>query len=102
LLLAVCTILLAGCPGDGDHHKQFGPGVGEVTGVVNDINNNPVRGANVYVDAGGRHQTQSSTNGTYLLSGVPEGDLVIKANVTQNGTGYFGQNFVPVFDRERS
>jgi hypothetical protein len=75
--------------------------LGQVSGVVVDANNNPVRNARVWAGGGG---TQTATNaaGIYVLEGVPRGDVVIRAEIVQNGIRFLGSNVARVFEQERN
>jgi hypothetical protein len=103
-LALLLLTMLAGCGGGSGNNGSgnIGNGISQVSGVVSDLSGNPVRGATVYTDANGHFATTSSTNGTFLLTGVPDGDLMIFATASQSGISYSGQNFAPTFDRERT
>lgn len=88
-------MLVAGCGGGGGSDT-----VGDVSGFVQDIDGNPVRDADVYVDFG--PQTVSNSAGSYVLTGVHGDVKTIKASTTQNGLTYYGENLVQLFDGERS
>lgn len=92
------ALSLAGCGGTLAGGQN---GSGEVGGVVFDKNGDVVRGARVYLSNPSREAT-SNSSGTYVLSDVPADDLLIRAEVTQNGVHYVGQNLARVFDQERS
>lgn len=86
------ALLLTGCgPG--------GPLPGQVAGVVTDSNGGVVRGAAV---TWGSRSTTSNASGAFLLENVSEGDQLIRAQITQDGLRYTGQNVVQVFTQERS
>lgn len=90
---AAALAILAGCGGGGS------VGQGDVSGVVFDQDGFVVRDARVYV---GSKQVQSTTSGTYVLSGVPAEDIVVRAEITKNGTRYIGQNVASVNQGERT
>jgi hypothetical protein len=79
-----------------------GGGVGQssVSGLVFDIDGNPVRGARVYVDQGAARETLTTTSGSYRLEGVSAVDLPIRATVVKNGVTYTGQNVARVFSND--
>ncbi len=85
-------LVLAGC-GSG------GLPPGQVSGVVTDANGGVVRGARV---TWGSRSTVSNSSGTYLLEDVSEGEHLIRAEVTQDGLRFTGQNVVQIFSQERS
>lgn len=93
VLLAITTLaLLAGCGGGGG-----GPGsgsgtggVGNLTGAVTNINGDAVADATVSTSG---QSTKSLSNGTYSLSGVPDGDVFIQASASVNGLNYTGETW---------
>ncbi|MFI5385520.1 MAG: carboxypeptidase regulatory-like domain-containing protein, partial [Fimbriimonadales bacterium] len=93
VFLFLLGLLLAGCGGSGQ-------ATGDITGFIEDINGNPVRNARVYVDGG--PQTFSNSAGSYRLAAVFGDVRTIKASVTQDGVGYYGENVVQVFNQETS
>jgi hypothetical protein len=93
-LAGLAALLLSGCGGSGG-----GSAKGEVAGIVSDANGNPVRGARVF--ASGK-ETYSNSSGAFVLSGVGEGDHLIRAEITQNGVDFNGQNVARIFRGERS
>src|SRR5579862_1222920 len=95
LLILLMGLLLAGCGGSGGTST-----VGDVTGFIQDINGNPVRNATIFVDGG--PQTVSNSAGSYRLAGVNGDTVTIKATVTQDGTAYYGENTVQLFNQETS
>lgn len=84
---------LIGCGGGG---SQF---FGEVSGIVTDANGDTVRGARVF--ASGR-ETFSNSAGSYVLTRVAEGDQIIRAEITQNGIEFSGQNVARIFGEDRT
>ena len=84
---------LAGCGGN----SLSVPG--EISGIVFDVDGNVVRGARVYLDD---VETTSNSSGSYILRGVTQQEVKIKAAITQDGIGYYGEQYVPLFDGERS
>lgn len=90
---AAVLVTLIGCGGAG---SQF---FGEVSGIVTDANGNPVRGARVF--ANGR-ETFSNSAGSYVLTRIPEGDQVIRAEITQDGIDFSGQNVARIFGEDRT
>ncbi|MBX3119850.1 MAG: carboxypeptidase regulatory-like domain-containing protein [Fimbriimonadaceae bacterium] len=87
--------VVVGCGGGGTG-SQF---KGEVSGVITDVNGSPVRGAKVFSNS---RETTSNSAGIYVLSGVPEGNHTIRAEVSRDGLKWVGQNVVAIFRGERS
>ncbi len=93
ILLAITTLaLLAGCGGGGG---GFGSGsgtggVGNLTGAVTDVNGDAV--ADATVSSSGQ-STKSLSNGTYSLSGVPDGYVYIQASAPVHGLTYTGETW---------
>ena len=56
--------------------------------------------ARVYVDNG--PETFSNSAGSYVLRGVPGSQRLVRARIVQGGIEYYGEQFVRVFDQERS
>ena len=92
LLPLALGLLLTGC-------SPASPPPGQVAGVVTDSNGGVVRGARV---TWGSRSTTSNASGAFLLENVAEGDQLIRADITQDGLRYSGQNVVQVFTQERS
>ena len=90
---AAVIATLIGCGGGG---SQF---FGEVSGIVTDANGDPVRGARVF--ASGR-ETFSNSAGSYVLTRVVEGDQIIRAEITQDGIAFSGQNVARIFGEDRT
>lgn len=88
-------LTIAAC-GGGGAGSQF---KGEVSGIVTDANGDPVRGARVFADG---KETFSNSAGSYVLERVSEGEHLIRAEISQNGIDFNGQNVVQVFRSERS
>lgn len=101
LLALTSAMLLAGC-GGGVADGGFNGPPGEVSGVIFDIDGNPVRSARVYTTDGNDRETDSNSSGSYVLRDVSSSDLVIRAEVAQGGVRYIGQNVARVFENERS
>lgn len=91
------ALLLAGCGGGGGGDHERASGNGEVTGLVVDASGNPVRGATVYSSDGAYRQTLSDSAGSYVLGGLPDADLNIRASITVGGVEYRGVNLGRVF-----
>jgi hypothetical protein len=91
---AAVLATLIGCGGGGG--SQF---FGEVSGIVTDANGDPVRGARV--TAAGR-ETFSNSAGSYVLTRVVEGDQIVRAEITQNGIDFSGQNVARIFGEDRT
>ena len=98
LFLGALALLVAGCGGT---NGTNGTGQGDVAGVVFDTDGNVVRGARVFVDNPPREAT-SNSSGSYVLSGLPANDILIRADVTQDGITYVGQNLARVFGFDRA
>jgi len=94
LLSALALGLLSGCGGTSS--SQF---LGEISGLVMDANGEPVRGARVF--ALGR-ETTSNSIGTFMLDRIPEGDHLVRAEITQDGIEFTGLNVARVFRFERT
>lgn len=90
----MAALLLAGCGGGGGSAQK-----GEISGVVFDGDGKPVKGATVYVDAGGHRETETDSAGTYVLRDVAAKDLIVRAQ-TPDGN-FLGQNLSRVFTNER-
>lgn len=86
---------MVGCGGSSN------PGQGDVSGVIVDSQGNGVKNAHVYL-TGSQVETYSSSTGTYVLHLVDASDAIIRAEVTSNGTRYYGQNVISVYAGERS
>lgn len=77
--------------------------LGQVAGNVTDVNGNPARGAKVYYTESGReYSTLTNSSGAYVLAEVPEGDIVLRAELTQDSIRYVGANTARVFKDERT
>ena len=93
ILFAITTLaLLAGCGGGGG---GFGSGsgtggVGNLTGAVTDVNGDAVADATVSTSG---QSTKSLSNGTYSLSGVPDGYVYIQASAPVHGLTYTGETW---------
>src|SRR5438128_2588640 len=74
LRLAAATALLATTP-------AFAQSTGQVTGVVKDSTGVALRAATVTVTAadGAKHETSTSEDGTYTVSGLPPGNYSVAA-----------------------
>lgn len=96
--MAALAGALEGCGGGGAARN------GGVSGVLFDVNGDVVRGARVWVDLPGTNdpETASNSSGSYALEGLPEGVNLVRAEITQDGIRYYGQNMIQVFERERS
>jgi hypothetical protein len=77
-----------------------GVGQGSVSGLVVDINGNPIRGARVFTGSGTVRETFTTTSGSYQLNGVDAIDFAVRAEVSQNGVVYQGENVARVFQGE--
>lgn len=94
LLGLLLLILLEGC--------SPGPKRGTVSGTVTDAEGNPVVNAEVYVEDKGFASTRTLPNGTYYLTGVPEGFILIRARALINQVEYTGQQVAQIFEKEQS
>jgi hypothetical protein len=72
----------------------------EVSGIVTDFDGAAVRGARVWIDQFG--ETDSNSNGSYVLEDVSEGEWKIRAEVTRDGVRYRGENLAQTFPGERA
>ncbi|MGC8783991.1 MAG: carboxypeptidase-like regulatory domain-containing protein [Armatimonadota bacterium] len=68
---------------------------GSIAGTVTDINGDPVVGARVWVDGAG--DTLTNTNGTFLLTDVPEGFKNVRASARIGNQDWSGIALVQVF-----
>ena len=89
---------ILGCGGSGG--SGTGPRNSEISGIVTDFDGNAVRGARVWINQFG--ETDSNSNGSYVLRSVAEGEWRIRAEVNVNGVRYRGENLAQVFESERS
>lgn len=85
--------MLAGCGGGG------GAVLGQVAGVISDVNGGVVRGARVWI---GARSTVSNSSGAYVLDRVGEGEQTVRAEIVQDGIRYVGQNVTTIYANERS
>jgi hypothetical protein len=100
VLAAAALLFIAGCGGGGGNVRTFG----EISGIVFDEEGNPVRDANVYVDRSGQEtrRVRSNSNGSYVLTDVAEGDVIVRVEAFQGNVRYFGSNVARVFRGERT
>ncbi|MCW5940721.1 MAG: carboxypeptidase regulatory-like domain-containing protein [Fimbriimonadaceae bacterium] len=94
-LLLVAAFALAGCGGGSGTTNR----VGQIAGNVTDANGDPVRDALVRT---GSRQAFTNPSGAFLLDEVPEGQVVVRAEITQDGVRFSGQNVAQVFAGERT
>lgn len=94
ILGAAALITIISCGGGG-----AGSGTGQVSGLVTDANGDPVRGALVF---SGSRSTTSNSAGSYVLDNVPEGDILVRAEIERDGIEFNGQNVVRIFRDERT
>lgn len=97
MILVGCTLLVAGCGGNGSGSVNGG-----LSGVVLDQNNNPVIGATVSTNNSSDSQTLSSTAGSYLLPNVTGPYGTVYASFSANGIQFSGQNTYQVFQGEQT
>jgi hypothetical protein len=95
--LGVLALALAGCGGGGAGTIQ-----GSVSGVVFDVNGNPVRGATVYTGDQFNVSTVSGSGGSYVLTPVAGQVNTIHASLSTGGSQYVGQNVFQVFAGEQT
>jgi hypothetical protein len=99
---ALGLALLAGCGGGGGGgipNNGGTGGVGNLAGAVTDVNGKSVAGATVFV--GGRTAT-SVSNGSFTISGVPDGYQLVQVNAPVNGLTYSGQTWVDLIAGENN
>ncbi|MCO5296317.1 MAG: carboxypeptidase-like regulatory domain-containing protein [Fimbriimonadaceae bacterium] len=84
---------MAGCGGGGTS------ALGQLAGVITDINGGVVRGARVWI---GSKTTNSNSSGAYILDGIEEGEQTVRAEIVQDGIRYVGQNVATIYRSERS
>jgi hypothetical protein len=97
VLLALFTLDGCGGGGGGGNNVQ-----GSVSGVVFDINGNPVRGATVYTGDQYNVTTVSNSAGSYRLTPVAGQVNTIYASLTSNGVQYVGENTFQVYNGEQT
>lgn len=85
-VIALFALSLAGCGGGSGPANVVNV---TITGVVFDINSNPVRGATVTCQTS---STITNSAGTYVLHGVDGPNPTILASITSGGVRYVGQN----------
>ena len=85
-----------GCGGGGGGGKA-NVGRGEVTGLVTDLDGNPVRGATVVA---GDRETTTNEAGSYVLTGVRAEDFNVRARVTAGGVVLRGTTLGRVYKDE--
>lgn len=92
-LAAVVTLALwlGGC-----EPREFGRG--SIAGTVTDIEGDPVVGARVWVHGAG--ETVTNTNGTYLLTNIPEGFKNVQASARIRNQAWSGILLVQVFEND--
>ncbi|MBV6457761.1 MAG: hypothetical protein HONBIEJF_00880 [Fimbriimonadaceae bacterium] len=91
LVISISLFVLAGCGGkslDGEVLNR------EITGLITDIDGNPVRGARV---SSGPNVTFSGSSGAYSLQVRDDEFVEIFAEVDQDGVHYTGQNVATSF-----
>lgn len=91
LTLSVFLLSLMGCGGkslDGEVLNR------EITGLITDLDGNPVRGARV---SSGSNVTYSGSSGAYSLPVRDDEFVEIFAEVDQDGSHYTGQNIATTF-----
>lgn len=97
ILFASFILTLLACGGGGAD-----VGVGSVSGLVLDLNGNPIRGARVFTVSGTPRETFTTTAGSFQLNGVDAVSLPLRAEITQNGVEYAGENTAQVFRGENA
>lgn|GEM_PF-698200 len=91
---AIAIFAICGCGGGGNGNNVT---QGALSGIVFDINGNPVRGATVSTHDKFGASTTSNSNGSYILNTVQGQDGTVYATLTAGGVTYLGQNFFQVF-----
>ena len=86
-------LVLIGCGGGG----KTDLGRGEVTGLVTDLDGNPVRDALVYA---GDRKTTTNEAGSYVLTGVSAQDFNVRAQVRAGGVVLRGTTLGRVYRNE--
>lgn len=94
LVGAAALITIISCGGGGSDRFS-----GQVSGLVTDANGDPVRGATVFA---GNRSTFSNSAGSFVLDNVPEGDVLVRAEIIQDGIEFNGQNLARIFRGERT
>lgn len=96
VLFALTLLSILACGGGGGAGSNA---PGQVSGVVFDANGNVVRGARVFVQG---KETFSNSSGAYVLTGLDDGDFIIRAEIFKNALNFNGQNLAQIFPGERS
>lgn len=96
-ILASLLLALVGCGGGSSGNEASNA---EISGVVFDVDGGVVRDAVVNVN--GQSQTRSNSSGAYTLREINGDSVIVRANVTQNGVDFYGENTVFLFTGERS
>lgn len=87
-VVSIVVMWLTACGGKEVHR-------GSIAGTVTDINGDPVVGARVWVEGAG--ETVTNTNGTFLLTDVPEGFKNVRASARIGNQDWSGVALVQVF-----
>lgn len=96
LILPGVLLALHGCGGGGATVQ------GAVSGVVFDVNGNPVRGASVFTRDQYGSSTTSNSNGSYILRTVAGEIGTVYAQIQQGSVTYVGQNTFQIFNGEQT
>ncbi len=89
--------LLVGC--GGGTGEELVLDTATVTGRILDDQSRPVRDARVFTSQG--VETRSSSSGAFELRNVRVGELLIRAEISNNGVNYRGQTYALTFDAEQ-
>ncbi len=93
LLLALPALIAAGCGG------RSGTFFTQISGIVTDLDGGIVRDARVWI---GTKETRTNSSGLYVISGIAQGERLVRAEVFRGGTRFTGQNVARVFGNERT
>lgn len=100
MLCGLAAIALAsGCGGSGGGGGGGGARTASISGVVTDVNGDPVRGATVSTKDG---STTTSTTGAYVIENVRQDNLIVSAAIRQGNVLFKGQNLAVTFVGERT
>ena len=87
VIASLTAATLWGCGGGGGGGRT----PGDLTGTVTDVDGRVVPGATVAV---GNNSTTSLSNGTFVLTGIKDGYVTVRAISDVNGVRWTGQNVV--------
>lgn len=95
--IGVLVVAAFGCGGGTGSELQA-----TVSGIVTDVDGNVVRNARVYSVGDKTKISYSNSSGAFVLDGVKEGVIGVRADLVKNGVTYYGENFIDTFANERT